>query len=193
MHDRDIRCLLNREFNKILKVQALPTEVLRRPSTHQVKKIDQVKKFNLLRKQLAPKQAAFRSAKTIVNPANGWLNAVRTSLGMSLEQVAHKLGVSKQNVQSLEMREKQKTISLKSLETVAHAMDMQLVYALIPKDDTLDALIERKAEALAYDLVQRTAQTMILEDQEVPYERLKDAVAERKQEIIQNNPKTLWD
>jgi len=152
-----------------------------------------VKKFNLLRKQLAPKQAAFRSAKTIVNPANGWLNAVRTSLGMSLEQVAHKLGVSKQNVQSLEMREKQKTISLKSLETVAHAMDMQLVYALIPKDDTLDALIERKAEALAYDLVQRTAQTMILEDQEVPYERLKEAVAERKQEIIQNNPKTLWD
>ena len=128
-----------------------------------------------------------------MNPANGWLNAVRTSLGMSLEQVAHKLGVSKQNVQSLEMREKQKTISLKSLETVAHAMDMQLVYALIPKDDTLDALIERKAEALAYDLVQRTAQTMILEDQEVPYERLKEAVAERKQEIIQNNPKTLWD
>ena len=128
-----------------------------------------------------------------MNPANGWLNAVRTSLGMSLEQVGQQLGVSKQNVQSLEMREKQKTISLKSLETVAHAMDMQLVYALIPKDDTLDALIERKAEALAYDLVQRTAQTMILEDQEVPYERLKEAVAERKQEIIQNNPKTLWD
>lgn len=152
-----------------------------------------MKKFNLLRKQLTKKQAAFDSAKTIVNPAGGWLNAVRTSLGMSLEQVAHKLGVSKQNVQSLEMREKQKTISLKSLEAVAHAMDMQLVYALIPKDDSLDALIERKAEALAYDLVQRTAQTMILEDQEVPYERLKDAVAERKQEIIRNNPKTLWD
>jgi hypothetical protein len=72
-------------------------------------------------------------------------------------------------------------------------MDMQLVYALIPKDDSLDALIERKAEALANDLVQRTAQTMILEDQAVTYERLKDAVAERKQEIIQNNPKTLWD
>lgn len=152
-----------------------------------------MKRFNLLRKQLAQKQAAFGSAKTIVNPANGWLNAVRTSLGMSLEQVAHKLGVSKQNVQSLETREKQKTISLKSLEAVAHAMDMQLVYALIPKDDSLDALIERKAEALAYDLVQRTAQTMILEDQAVTYERLKDAVAERKQEIIQNNPKTLWD
>lgn len=152
-----------------------------------------MKRFNLLRKQLAQKQAAFGSAKTIVNPANGWLNAVRTSLGMSLEQVARKLGVSKQNVQSLETREKQKTISLKSLEAVAHAMDMQLVYALIPKDDSLDALIERKAEALAYDLVQRTAQTMILEDQAVTYERLKDAVAERKQEIIQNNPKTLWD
>jgi len=152
-----------------------------------------MKKFNLLRKQLTQKQAAFGTAKTVANPAGGWLNAVRTSLGMSLEQVAHKLGVSKQNVQSLEMREKQKTISLKSLETVAHAMDMQLVYALIPKDDSLDALIERKAEALAYDLVQRTAQTMMLEDQAVTYERLKEATAERKQEIIQNNPKTLWD
>ena len=152
-----------------------------------------MKKLNLLRKQLTQKQAAFDTAKAVVNPTGGWLNAVRTSLGMSLEQVAHKLGVSKQNVQSLEMREKQKTISLKSLETVAHAMDMQLVYALIPKDDSLDALIERKAEALAYDLVQRTAQAMMLEDQAVTYERLKEAAAERKQEIIQNNPKTLWD
>ena len=83
--------------------------------------------------------------------------------------------------------------TVKKLKEVAAAMDMQLVYALVPVDDSLDAMIERKAEALAKEIVMRTSQTMVLEDQEVKYERLNEAIKERKEKILQEMPKALWD
>lgn len=76
---------------------------------------------------------------------------------------------------------------------MAAALDMQLVYGFIPKDGSLDALIDRKASRLAYEVVHRTSQNMALEDQEVSYSRLKPAAEERKQEIIEKMPKSLWD
>ncbi len=147
----------------------------------------------LLRRQISQKIASYNDAKEVVQPATGWIKAIRTSLGMSLEQLANKLNVSKQNVQMMERREQQQAITLKKLKEVAAAMDMQLVYALVPVDDSLDAMIERKAEALAKEIVMRTSQTMVLEDQEVKYERLNEAITERKEKILQEMPKALWD
>lgn len=147
----------------------------------------------LQRKQLSQKLSVFIPVTDVVRPAVGWIKAIRSSLGMSLEQIAQKMNVSKQNIQMLERREQEQTITLKSLHEVASAMDMQLVYALVPKDDSLEALIERKAEALAKNIVMRTSQTMILEEQQVEYERLQEAITERKQTIIQEMPKSLWD
>lgn len=129
----------------------------------------------------------------ISRPHTGWIKAIRTSLGMTLEQLANKLGVTRQNVQKIEKREVDLNISLKTLKEVGEAMDMQLVYALIPKDDSLQALIERRAEEIAREIVMRTNQTMVLEDQGIPYERLQDAIERRKEIILNTNPKILWD
>jgi hypothetical protein len=43
---------------------------------------------------------------------------------------------------------------------------MQLVYGLVPKDGSLEALIERKAKQLATQIVLRTSNSMKLEEQE---------------------------
>lgn len=152
-----------------------------------------MKKKALQRTHVANKMDLFRQASEVPMPASGWINAIRTSLGMTLEQLANKLSVSKQNVQRLEKSEQEKSITLKSLQDLANAMDMKLVYGFVPKDGTLDALIERKAAKLAYDIVYRTSQNMILEEQRVPYGRLQKSVEERKQEIIDKMPKSLWD
>ena len=45
--------------------------------------------------QLERKISAFKEAKNIVPPPTGWINAVRVSLGMSLQQLAHKLSITK--------------------------------------------------------------------------------------------------
>ena len=60
---------------------------------------------------------------------------------------------------------------------------MDLVYALVPKDGSLDALIERKARELAIKIVSRTSNTMRLEDQENSTERIKKAIDEGATEL----------
>jgi len=150
-------------------------------------------KNQLQRKQLDEKLQVFSVLQNINMPIGGWVKAIRTTLGMSLEQLGHKLGITKQSVQSLEKREKEGNITINSLKEAAQAMDMQFVYALIPKDGSLEKLIERKAEILAKEIVMRTTQTMALEDQENAKKRILEAIEERKRDIIENNPKMIWD
>lgn len=150
-------------------------------------------KNQLQRKQLDEKLQVFSVLQNINMPIGGWVKAIRTTLGMSLEQLGHKLGITKQSVQSLEKREKEGNITINSLKEAAQAMDMQFVYALLPKDGSLEKLIERKAEILAKEIVIRTTQTMALEDQENAKKRIIEAIEERKRDIIENNPKMIWD
>ncbi|MFZ4262080.1 helix-turn-helix domain-containing protein [Sphingobacterium sp. HJSM2_6] len=64
-------------------------------------------KNNLQRKQLDEKLKTFCALQHVKIPVGGWIKAIRTSLGMTLEQLGKKLGVTKQNIQSLEKREKE--------------------------------------------------------------------------------------
>ena len=143
--------------------------------------------------QLEHKLNGFNTAQKVVAPPTGWLKAVRVTLGMSLQQLADKLSITKQSVQEIEMREKEGNITLKSLRETANALDMQLVYGLVPKDGSIDKLIDRKARELAIRIVSRTSNTMKLEDQENTKQRLKKAVEERTAVIKHEQPKILWD
>ena len=96
-------------------------------------------------------------------------------------------------MQEIEQREKEGSITIKSLKEVARAMDMQLVYGFVPNDGSLDALIDRKAKELAKQIVMRTSNTMKLEDQQNSAERLEQAIQERTIAIKNEMPKILWD
>ncbi len=152
-----------------------------------------MKKSNLQIEHLARKMSEFALAQKVPIPPTGWLKAVRVSLGMSLQQLADRLSITKQSVQEIELREKEGSITLKSLREAADALDMQLVYGLVAKDGSLDALIDRKARELATRIVMRTSNTMQLEDQKNTDERLKKAIEERAMDIKNELPKMLWD
>jgi predicted DNA-binding mobile mystery protein A len=143
--------------------------------------------------QLERKLKGFTSVQKVPTPPTGWLKAVRISLGMSLQQLADKLSITKQSVQEIELREKEGSITLKSLRESADALDMQFVYGLVPKDGTIENLIDRKARELATRIVSRTSNTMKLEDQENTKQRLKKAIDERTAVIKNELPKMLWD
>ena len=143
--------------------------------------------------QLDRKLKVYASVQKVAAPPTGWLKAIRVSLGMSLQQLADKLSITKQSVQEIELREKKGSITLKNIKETADALDMQLVYGLVPKDGTIDALIERKAKELALHIVSRTSNTMKLEDQENSKQRLKKAIEERVAIIKNELPKMLWD
>lgn len=150
-------------------------------------------KKKLQLEQLDRKLNGFTDAAKVTPPPTGWLKAVRVSLGMSLQQLADKLSITKQSVQEIEQREKEGSITLNNLKETANALDMQLVYGFVPKDGTLDDLIERKAKELAIRIVSRTSNTMKLEDQENSKQRIKKAIQERTTIIKNEMPKMLWD
>lgn len=143
--------------------------------------------------QLNEKLKHFKHLSEITRPEAGWVKTIRTSLGISLEQLGAKLGVTRQSAQNLEKRESEGAITIRALEDAARALDMKLVYGFVPIDGSIEKMIDRKASQLAEEIVMRTSRTMALEDQEISQKRLKKAIAERKSEIIEELPKILWD
>jgi predicted DNA-binding mobile mystery protein A len=143
--------------------------------------------------QLESRIKLFFPTSQVPNPPTGWVKAIRLALGMSLQQLANKLGMTKQSVQEIETREKEGAITLKSLRETANALDMELVYGFVPKEGTLEKHIESKARSLAEKIVSRTSNTMKLEDQQNSNERIKKAIEERTLIIKQELPKALWD
>ena len=150
-------------------------------------------KRNLLLQQLNDKMLLFSQIKHVPVPPTGWIRAIRTALGISMEQLGRKMSIRKQSIHDVEQRERDGTISLNSLKEVANTMDMHFVYGFIPKDGSLEALIERKALEVAQRIVMRTSNTMKLEDQENSNVRIENAIKERAQIIKNETPKILWD
>lgn len=150
-----------------------------------------IKKLQL--QHLNDRMEKFSVLSQVAVPPNGWVKAIRTSLGMSLQQLGNKLSITRQSAQDIERREKDGSISLKALKETAAAIDMQLVYGFIPKDGTLEKLIENKAKALATQIVLRTSNTMKLEGQENSKKRIEKAIEERTAEIVSQMPKILWE
>lgn len=143
--------------------------------------------------QLNQKIKGLVGLKDNVAPLEGWVKAIRTALGMSLQQLGNRLNMSKQGVLDIEKREKEGAITIKALRDVANAMDMEFVYGFVPKAGSIDALIEKRAQELATKIVLRTAQTMLLEGQANSEKRIKAAISERTFLLKNELPKALWD
>ena len=135
----------------------------------------------------------YATLKQVAVPPTGWIKAIRNAIGMSMQQLGNKLSVSKQGILDIEKREKEGSITIRSLKEIARVLDMQLVYGFVPNDGSLDALIEKRAKELATKIVLRTSNTMKLEDQGNTNKRIEKAIKERAEEIKNDMPKILWD
>ena len=143
--------------------------------------------------QLDHKMSQLARIKDLPLIGGGWIHSIRTALGMSLKQLGNRLGITPQGAKDIERREKEGSITLQRLKEVAVALDMQLVYGLVPKEQSLERMIEKRARQLAKEIVMRTAHTMLLEDQEVGKDVLSKAIEARTQQIKYELPKCLWD
>ncbi|MEN8192348.1 MAG: mobile mystery protein A [Bacteroidota bacterium] len=128
-----------------------------------------------------------------VIPSSGWIKTIRKALNMTLAQFAKRLGKASPTVKELEDREVSKTITLRKLMEIGEALDLKLVYGFIPKEGSLEKMIERRAMDLAEKIVRKTSYNMALEDQQNTEERLQQAIKERTFIIIEEIPKYLWD
>lgn len=144
---------------------------------------------NRARNRLDAKFETFRPVDRFVSPPKGWVRGIRDALGMSLRQLGERLGMSAPAVKSLEEREAQGKITLKSLRRVAEALDCVVVYALVPKT-SLTEMVDQRAKEVALRALGRVSHSMALEDQQVD----RDLEA-RIQRYIANavTDRNLWD
>ncbi len=143
--------------------------------------------------QLNEKIEQLTDLQHVIVPPIGWIKAIRNGIGMSMEQLGKKLSITKQGVMDIEKREKEGAITIKSLQEIAKAMDMKLVYGFVPNEGDLEQMIETRALEMATKIVERTSNTMKLEDQANSKARIEKAIKERASEIINKTPKILWD
>lgn len=118
-------------------------------------------RLNQLDRSLGP----YRVAGKILRPPKGWIRAIRQALGVSSGELARRLGTSRQLPLQLEKGEAADSITLRSLRGVADALDCDLVYALVPRADSMQELIETRARAKAKKNVLDVEHSMALEDQ----------------------------
>ncbi|CAN5362670.1 mobile mystery protein A [soil metagenome] len=150
-------------------------------------------KKKLLIEQLDRKLKPFVEAEKTALPEKGWIYSIRTALNMTLEQLGNKLNKTRQGIKNLENSESTESISIRSLKEIANALDMRLVYGFVPKQGSLEKLIDIKAEELAKKIVLRTNHTMQLENQGNSKEQINKAIAELAYELKREMNKALWD
>lgn len=144
------------------------------------------------RRQLDKRLSPLLNADVFTRPPRGWVKAIREALGMTTAQLAKRLGVSQPRVVGIEKAEASGAITLDSLERAAHALDCQLVYALVPRKP-LDALIAERATRLAITRLDSTRHTMALEAQAVDS---RDEEEQRKRlirQLIEQAGSDLWE
>ena len=76
---------------------------------------------------------------------------------------------------------------------MAFVLDLKLVYGFIPKDGTIENLINTQAVKLARKIVLRTNQNMKLEDQGISDKKINDSIIDLANEIKREMRKSLWD
>lgn len=129
--------------------------------------------------------------KQVMSPPGGWLRSVREALGLTLRQQAARIGIAPATLLVHEKNELDGHITVEQLRKLAAALDCELVYALISKQD-LEEVIESRADAIARSEVLGVSHTMALENQKPGNTFEKDQIAERKAELLKGKWAKLW-
>lgn len=151
--------------------------------------------FNrLLAEQLDELLQAYRSTSPAQRPSKGWARAVRGALGMSAQQLARRVGVSRATIATLERSEARGTITLASLEKLARGLGCRVAYALVPGDGGALADVRHgRARELARKQLTRVSHTMKLEAQGLAPERERRQLERLADELLAGSPRKLWE
>lgn len=96
----------------------------------------------------------------------GWIRYIRSSLNMTLKQLAEKTGLSLPSIAQAERSETAGRASIATLKKMANAMECEFIYAFVPKTD-IDELMKQAARAKAKRTLTSADIHMTLEDQRV--------------------------
>jgi predicted DNA-binding mobile mystery protein A len=125
----------------------------------------------------------------LATPRGGWLRAMRRALGMSLADMADRLGSVPSSVSRLELSEQKGTIQLDSLRRAAEALNCELAYVLIPREP-LEPFVDKRRRLVAKQLNATVRTHMALEGQDTRDTRLDQWREDRAVALVSD--RQLW-
>jgi predicted DNA-binding mobile mystery protein A len=150
-----------------------------------------MKQYFLTSTQLDNKLKNWRKAKDWFRPKNGWISTIRKALGMTTQQLAIRLQVSRSRIIKIESDESLNALTLQTITTTADALGCDFIYALVPRE-TLQKTIEKQAEKLAIRQINQVSHNMLLENQRLGTKQNKKHVEALKKKLLEQSPKKLW-
>ncbi len=135
---------------------------------------------------------AAQSAQAFTKPVGGWIVTFQEAIGIGVSALAERLGVSRNSVYSSVQNERAGTISLNQLEKTAEAMGGKLVYAIIPREGSVEEIVMVQARKKARRIVQRTRTHMALEGQTEGLRSQEEMIEELASEIAREMPRDFW-
>ena len=136
---------------------------------------------------LDKKTSDLKSAKNIVPQSSGWIKTVREAIGMTVSQLAARLGVTQPRITKMESNED--NLKLSTMKKAAEAMNCEFVYYFKPKT-TFQNLVDEQAQKKAVEVLKTVNVNMALENQEIAED---EAVKDFASDLIYTKIKQIWD
>ena len=133
-----------------------------------------------------------RQVHDVTSPREGWLCTARKSLQMSGAQLGRRLGVTRAQISKTEKNELSGSVTIKTMQQMAEAMECRFVYAIVP-EKTIEEIIEKRAEMKAKEIVEQTDKHMALEDQTLSPEQREFEIKRLTKEIMDKLPANFWE
>ena len=124
-------------------------------------------------------------------PPEGWLKTVRQALGMTGPQLAKRLGVTKGRISQAEAAEQDGGVTLKTMQSMAEAMNCRFVYAIVPENE-VELVIRDQAIKKAKARVKAASTQMALEAQALGKEKLSAEIERIASEMMDKMPSDFW-
>ncbi len=150
------------------------------------------KRRRLRRQQLDQQLGMIQSSSLPSTPKGGWIGSIREALGMSLESLGKRLGVSRQTAHELIKAEYDGSLTIKRMRSAADALGCDLVVLLVPRQ-SLDQMVMERATEIAREWVLRTSHSMALEQQSVTDERVEQMILEAAETLVDQRDSRLWE
>ena len=128
-----------------------------------------------------------KSAKNIVPQSSGWIKTVREAIGMTVSQLAARLGVTQPRITKMESNED--NLKLSTMKKAAEAMNCEFVYYFKPRT-TFQNLVDEQAQKKAAEVLKTVNVNMALENQEIAED---EAVKDFATDLINTKIKQIWD
>ncbi|KJY13704.1 DNA-binding protein [Coxiella burnetii] len=127
-----------------------------------------------------------------LTPKQGWVRTLRKALGLTIKQLAKRLSVDPSRAVKIETSEVKGAVTLRTLQSVAEALNCTFVYSFVPKT-SLEDTVRNQARKVAKAQMERTAHTMELENQAIEKKWFEEQVEDLTDELLRKSWKHFWE